>query len=97
MEKTPNFTVINFFWFFFREYSQLIGFTFFLFSAEIKRVAESVLGVMTQCLQNDRIRQASPKAIDGGRKGQQALGNIVLKINAKLGGINVQIHSKDLM
>lgn len=65
--------------------------------AEIKRVGESKLGVMTQCLQYDRVRQASPRSNDGGRKGQQALGNIVLKMNAKLGGINSQIHAGDTM
>lgn len=68
-----------------------------LILAEIKRVAESVLGIMTQCIQFDRVRQASPQAHDGGKKGQQALGNIILKMNAKLGGINHQIHSGDIM
>jgi len=63
--------------------------------AEIKRVSESDLGVMTQCLQNDRLRQASCRAPDGGKKGRQALANIVLKLNAKLGGINVQIDPRD--
>lgn len=52
---------------------------------------------MTQCLQNDRVFNVGPRSQDGGRKGRQALGNIILKMNAKLGGVNVQIAKTDPM
>ena len=48
--------------------------------ADIKRVGDSVIGIPTQCVQMDLIKQA--KRLD------QVCANISLKINSKLGGIN---------
>ena len=48
--------------------------------ADIKRVGDSVIGIPTQCVQMDLIKQ--PKRLD------QVCANISLKINSKLGGIN---------
>lgn len=52
--------------------------TIFLFSAEVKRVGDTVLGMATQCVQAKNVNKTSP----------QTLSNLCLKINVKLGGIN---------
>jgi eukaryotic translation initiation factor 2C len=49
-----------------------------LFSAEVKRVGDTVLGMATQCVQAKNVNKTSP----------QTLSNLCLKINVKLGGIN---------
>ena len=46
--------------------------------AEIKRVSDTVIGVVTQCVQGWQVRQAK----------KQYCANICLKMNVKLGGIN---------
>ena len=51
--------------------------------AEIKRVSDTVLGIVTQCLQGKHILK--PKL--------QLCANIALKINAKLGGQNSKLSS----
>lgn len=48
------------------------------FSAEVKRVGDTVLGMATQCVQAKNVNKTSP----------QTLSNLCLKINVKLGGIN---------
>lgn len=45
---------------------------------EAKRVSEIVCGVMTQCVQVKNVRARKPMTI----------ANILLKLNAKMGGIN---------
>lgn len=52
--------------------------TFTYFSAEVKRVGDTVLGMATQCVQAKNVNKTSP----------QTLSNLCLKINVKLGGIN---------
>lgn len=52
---------------------------------EIKRVADNVIGVVTQCVQSKFVRDPKP----------QVISNISMKINAKLGGIN-HIICKDM-
>ena len=52
---------------------------------EIKRVADNVIGVVTQCVQSKFVRDPKP----------QVISNICMKINAKLGGIN-HIICKDV-
>ncbi|KAG0230941.1 hypothetical protein BGW42_000592 [Actinomortierella wolfii] len=47
--------------------------------AEIKRISDTLLGVCTQCLQLSKLRDRNLK---------QYFANVVLKINAKLGGHN---------
>lgn len=49
-----------------------------LFTAEVKRVGDTVLGMATQCVQAKNVNKTSP----------QTLSNLCLKINVKLGGIN---------
>ncbi|XP_048590350.1 protein argonaute-2 [Nematostella vectensis] len=46
--------------------------------AEVKRVGDTMLGVITQCIQGKNVTKPSP----------QTLSNLCLKINAKLGGVN---------
>ena len=46
--------------------------------SEVKRVGDSVIGIPTQCVQVKFVQQAKP----------QVCANILLKINAKLGGTN---------
>ncbi|XP_026820785.1 protein argonaute-2-like [Rhopalosiphum maidis] len=46
--------------------------------AEVKRVGDIVLGIVTQCIQAKNVNKPSP----------QTLSNLCLKINVKLGGIN---------
>ncbi|KAI7905151.1 Piwi domain-containing protein [Cokeromyces recurvatus] len=46
--------------------------------AEIKRVSDTVIGVPTQCLQSKHISEAK----------KQYCGNVSLKVNTKLGGMN---------
>jgi hypothetical protein len=46
--------------------------------AEIKRVSDTVIGVATQCIQSQHLRQAK----------KQYCANVCLKINVKLGGMN---------
>lgn len=48
------------------------------FTAEVKRVGDTVLGMATQCVQAKNVNKTSP----------QTLSNLCLKINVKLGGIN---------
>lgn len=48
------------------------------YSAEVKRVGDTLLGMATQCVQVKNVVKTSP----------QTLSNLCLKINAKLGGIN---------
>ena len=52
---------------------------------EIKRVADNVIGVVTQCIQSKFVQTPKP----------QVISNICMKINAKLGGIN-HIICKDV-
>ncbi len=52
---------------------------------EIKRVADNVIGVVTQCVQSKFVQMPKP----------QVISNISMKINAKLGGIN-HIICKDI-
>ena len=52
---------------------------------EIKRVADNVIGVATQCVQSKFVHTSKP----------QVISNISMKINAKLGGIN-HIICKDV-
>ncbi|KAF6035890.1 AGO1 [Bugula neritina] len=54
------------------------------FIAEVKRVAEIVCGITTQCVQLQNVLKLSPKT----------LSNICLKLNTKLGGINA-VTEKD--
>ena len=49
-----------------------------IFSAEVKRIGDTLLGVATQCLQLKNVLNPSG----------QTLANLCLKINVKLGGIN---------
>src|SRR5436305_12449600 len=46
--------------------------------AEIKRVTDTVIGVASQCIQSNHMRQAR----------RQYCANVCLKINVKLGGMN---------
>jgi len=50
----------------------------FCFTAEVKRVGDTLLGMATQCVQVKNVIKTSP----------QTLSNLCLKINVKLGGIN---------
>lgn len=50
----------------------------FGFTAEVKRVGDTLLGMATQCVQVKNVIKTSP----------QTLSNLCLKINVKLGGIN---------
>ena len=49
-----------------------------MFSAEVKRVGDTLLGLATQCVQSKNVVKTSP----------QTLSNLCLKINVKLGGVN---------
>jgi eukaryotic translation initiation factor 2C len=49
-----------------------------LFSAEVKRVGDTVLGIATQCVQAKNVIKTTP----------QTLSNLCLKMNVKLGGVN---------
>lgn len=64
----------------------LSNFAFYLtvstFSADVKRAAEIVCGVMTQCVALPTIKKAVPKS------DRMVTGNIALKMNAKLGGVD---------
>lgn len=51
---------------------------FILFTAEVKRVGDTALGIATQCVQAKNVTKCQPPT----------LSNLCLKINAKLGGIN---------
>jgi len=46
--------------------------------AEVKKVGDTILGMATQCIQAKNVNKPST----------QALSNLCLKINVKLGGIN---------
>ncbi|KAL1922369.1 uncharacterized protein VTP21DRAFT_9908 [Calcarisporiella thermophila] len=46
--------------------------------AEVKRIGDTILGVPTQCMVFNKCRSAKP----------QYLANVILKVNAKLGGVN---------
>ncbi|KAG8134005.1 hypothetical protein E2320_011768 [Naja naja] len=48
------------------------------YSAEVKRVGDTVLGMATQCVQMKNVQRTTP----------QTLSNLCLKINVKLGGVN---------
>lgn len=50
----------------------------FCFTAEVKRVGDTVLGMATQCVQMKNVQRTTP----------QTLSNLCLKINVKLGGVN---------
>ena len=54
--------------------------------SEIKRVAETILGVHTQCLLSKHLRK--PRGVD------QLCANLGLKINGKLGGKNCSLSDK---
>jgi len=49
-----------------------------IFTAEVKRVGDTMLGIATQCVQSKNVMKLNP----------QTISNLCLKINAKLGGIN---------
>lgn len=53
--------------------------------ADVKRVAEVQMGVMTQCVVNKTVMKAS----------SDTLANIAFKINMKLGGINCVLGTRD--
>ncbi|KAJ3206445.1 Eukaryotic translation initiation factor 2C [Clydaea vesicula] len=53
---------------------------------EIKKVAETDLGIMTQCLQQKKVAE---------QKGGY-FQNLILKINAKLGGVNAYVVPSDI-
>lgn len=55
-----------------------VYFVCLLYTAEVKRVGDTVLGMATQCVQAKNVNKTSP----------QTLSNLCLKINVKLGGIN---------
>ncbi|KHJ99080.1 piwi domain protein, partial [Oesophagostomum dentatum] len=48
------------------------------FTAEVKRVGDTVLGIATQCVQAKNVIKTTP----------QTLSNLCLKMNVKLGGVN---------
>ncbi|GBC10173.1 hypothetical protein RclHR1_00940014 [Rhizophagus clarus] len=54
--------------------------------AEIKRVSDTVIGVSTQCVQSQKIRQVK----------KQYCANLCLKINVKLGGMNSFIEAAQI-
>ncbi|KAJ2102260.1 hypothetical protein GGI09_001307 [Coemansia sp. S100] len=53
---------------------------------EIKRVAMTVVGVQTQCVQSSNVRSHNPKLLT----------SIALKMNVKLGGFTADLHTDDL-
>jgi len=61
-----------------------------IFYSEVKRVADVVLGVMTQCLVKNNISKTMSKM------DRMTTTNIALKINTKLGGINSKTQADAL-
>ncbi|KAJ2755937.1 hypothetical protein GGI19_001231 [Coemansia pectinata] len=53
---------------------------------EIKRVAMTIVGVQTQCVQSSNVRSHNPKLLT----------SIALKMNVKLGGFTADLHADDL-
>ena len=56
-----------------------------LFSGKVKQVAELNVGVLTQCLKSFTVQRKLNPATTG---------NILLKVNAKLDGVNHSLHNK---
>ncbi|KAG7199076.1 hypothetical protein KM043_017975 [Ampulex compressa] len=54
--------------------------------SKVKQITELNVGVLTQCLKSQTLRKLNPATI----------GNILLKINSKLNGINHAIHSTEI-
>ena len=50
--------------------------------SSIKRVSERKYGILTQCITLKSAKKANP----------QLCGMVLMKINAKLGGLNVKVH-----
>jgi eukaryotic translation initiation factor 2C len=61
-----------------------------LFSGEVKRVAEIVLGVMTQCVVKANIMKCMEK------QDRMTTTNIAMKMNMKMGGTNSLAESNEL-
>jgi hypothetical protein len=57
-----------------------------LLYAEIKRVSDTVTGVPTQCIQSKHIADAK----------KQYCANVCLKVNMKLGGMNLFLFSPQI-
>lgn len=55
------------------------------FTAEVKRVGDTLLGVATQCVQVKNVNRTTA----------QTLSNLCLKINVKLGGVNNILAPRD--
>lgn len=57
---------------------------------EIKRVAEIVIGLTTQCIKAETVKKIE------GKGGPQIVGNLWLKINEKMGGHNNELHVNEI-